>query len=233
MRRQRSREDLIESHLPLARALAARYHHGPEPMEDLVQVAAMGLVKAADRWDPDRGFAFSTFAVPTILGELRRHFRDATWDVRPPRGLQERSLALERAWNTLLDRHGREPTVAQLAEGLQLAPAEVVEGLSAMRYRKLPSLDAPARAADEAIVVGDTVGSEDEGYARTESQDAFDRLIGRLGERDRTMLSLRFQHDLRQAEIGRRIGLSQMQVSRLIRAALETLAAAPELRAAT
>jgi RNA polymerase sigma-B factor len=201
-------------------------------MEDLVQVAAMGLVKAADRWDPDRGFAFSTFAVPTILGELRRHFRDATWDMRPPRGLQERSLVVERGWNTFLDRDGREPTVAQLAERLGLAPEEVVEGLSAMQFRKLLSLDAPARAADETIDVGDTVGSEDDGYARADSQDAFDRLLGRLGERDRTVLSLRFQHDLRQVEIGTRIGLSQMQVSRLIRAALETLAGAPELRAA-
>src|SRR4051812_16059939 len=122
MRCQRSREELIVRHLPLARALASRYRHGPEAMEDLVQVAAVGLVKAADRWDPDRGFAFSTFAVPTILGELRRHFRDATWGMRPPRALQERSLAVERASNTLLDRDGREPTVAQLAEHLGLAP---------------------------------------------------------------------------------------------------------------
>src|SRR5215204_7296167 len=153
MRRHRSRENLIVRHLPLARALASRYRHSPEPMEDLVQVASMGLVKAADRWDPGRGFAFSTFAVPTILGELRRHFRDATWDIRPPRALQERSMAVERAWNSLLDRDGREPTVAQLAERLGLAPEEVVEGLSAMRHRKLPSLDAPARAAaaDETI----------------------------------------------------------------------------------
>ena len=142
-------------------------------------------------------------------------------------------MAVERAWNSLLDRDGREPTVAQLAERLGLAPEEVVEGLSAMRHRKLPSLDAPARAAaDETIDIGATVGSEDDGYARADSQDAFDRLLGRLDERDRTLLSLRFQHDLRQVEIGRRVGYSQMHVSRLIKAALERLAGAPEPRAA-
>ena len=232
MRRHRSRENLIVRHLPLARALASRYRHGPESMEDLVQVAAVGLVKAADRWDPGRGFAFSTFAVPTILGELRRHFRDATWGMRPPRGLQERTLVVERASNRLLDRDGREPTVAQLAAHCGLTPEEVVEGLGAMRYRKLLSLDAPARSADEEIEVADTVGSEDGGYARADSQDAFQRLLSRLDQRERTLLSLRFEHDLRQAEIGRRTGYSQMHVSRLIKAALERLAGAPELRAA-
>ena len=233
-RRPPFREALIERHLPLARRLAYRYRHSIEPMDDLVQVASMGLVKAADRWDPDRGFEFSSFAVPTILGELRRHFRDATWDIRPPRGLLQRCLLVERAWNRLLERDGREPRITDLATYLGWSPEDVGEGLGALRCRKLQSLDAPARIAadDEAIEVGDTIGTEDGGYADAESRDAFDRLLGRFDERDRAMLRLRFEHDLLQSEIGERIGCSQMHVSRVLRRSLETLAESGELRAA-
>src|SRR5215210_3497778 len=131
MRRHRSRENLIVSHLPLARALASRYRHGPEPMEDLVQVAALGLVKAADRWDPDRGFAFATFAVPTILGELRRYFRDSTWTVRPTRGLLDALPSIEQAREAIGATTGREPTIDELAERLGRSPAVVAEALQA------------------------------------------------------------------------------------------------------
>ncbi len=228
-----ARDELIERHLPLARALAYRYRYTREPMDDLVQAASVGLVKAADRWEPERGFAFSTFATPTILGELRRHFRDHTWDVRPPRSLQELCLVVERAGNRLLDREGREPTAGELARHLDLPTDDVAEALRALRHRKLPSLDAPAQAAEDArFDVGDTVGCEDAGYDQVDSQDMLDRLIGRFDERVQTVLRLRFQHDLLQSDIARRVGCSQMHVSRLIGGALDSLASAPELRAA-
>jgi RNA polymerase sigma-B factor len=227
------REALIERHLPLARALASRYRHSPEPLEDLVQVASVGLVKAAHRWDPDRGYAFAAFAVPTIAGELRRHIRDRTWAVRPPRALQELSLRVEGGRNALLDREGREPTVADLAERLQLSPAQVVEGLSATGCRKLPSLDAPVRnCGDDAICVGDTVGSDDDGYAGVESRDAFDRTIARLPRRERAILRLRFEQGLLQSEIGARLGCSQVKVSRLLSKSLEALAQPHDMPAA-
>jgi RNA polymerase sigma-B factor len=228
-----ARDALIESHLPLARSLAHRYRHHPEPIEDLVQVAALGLVKAAHRFDPGRGFAFSSFAVPTILGELRRYFRDATWDVRPPRRLQETTMSVERAWNAVIARTGREPTLAELADHLGWPASEVAEGLLAMECRRLPSLDAPAQAGDDdAISVGDAVGGAEPGYAHVEARDAFDRLIAGLDARARTMLRLRFEHSLVQAEIGARLGCSQMQVSRIIRRSLEQISGSPALRAA-
>jgi RNA polymerase sigma-B factor len=227
-----NRNELIERHLPLARALAARYRRGPEPFDDLVQVASIGLVKAAERWDPARGYAFSSYAVPTILGELRRYFRDATWDVRPPRRLQETSLVLERARNALRTRDGREPTAAMLADHLGRPVHELVEGLQAIECRKLPSLDAPARViGDEAVTFGDTVAGEEPGYARVEAEDAFDRLIARVDTSARAMLRLRFEHDLPQREIGAQLGCSQMSVSRTIRLALERLSHTAELPA--
>jgi RNA polymerase sigma-B factor len=225
-----SRDALIESHLPLARALALRYRHGPEPLEDLVQVASVGLVKAAHRWDPGRGHAFSSYAVPTILGELRRHFRDATWDVRPPRGLQEVCLSVDRTRSALLRRTGHEPTVAELAEHLGLSVQDTAEALQAMQCRRLLSIDAPANAVeDEAISVADAIGCEEAGYARAEAQDAFDRLILGFDKRARTMLRLRFEDELRQSEISARVGCSQMHVSRIIKSALERLASSPQL----
>ena len=233
MSRPPSRNELIERHLPLARALAHRYRYAREPMADLVQVASVGLVKAADRWEPGRGFAFSTFATPTILGELRRHFRDHSWDVRPPRSLQELCLLVERAGNRLLDLEGREPTVGDLARHLDRPMDEVAEALRALGQRRLLSLDAPARAAEDAgFEVRDTVGCEELGYEQVDSQDKLDRLIGRFDEREQTVLRLRFQDDLLQSDIGRRVGCSQTHVSRLIRGALDSLANVSELRAA-
>jgi RNA polymerase sigma-B factor len=229
-----SRDALIESHLPLARALAFRYRRGAEPLDDLVQVASVGLVKAAHRWEPARGNAFSSFAVPTILGELRRHFRDATWDVRPPRRLQELSMSIEKAWSTVFSRHGHEPTVAELAEYLGLSTRETAEGLRAMEGRRLPSLDAPANdGGTDVIELGHAVGCEEAGYARIQAQDSFDRLLAGFDKRTRTMLRLRFEDDLLQWEISDRVGCSQMHVSRIIKGALERLASSPQLHVAT
>ncbi|MEA2291200.1 MAG: polymerase sigma-B factor [Solirubrobacteraceae bacterium] len=221
---ERARAMLIERHLPLARRLAYRYRRGSEPAEDLVQVACLGLVKAADRWDPDRGFAFSTLAVPTILGELRRHFRDATWTVRPPRGLQETCLRVERARSELAAASGREASALDVADRLGLSRGEVEEALQATRGRRADSLDVPP-ADDESRVqtAGDAFGHEDSGYALAEARLTIERLSSRLDPRAREVLRLRFEEDLTQPEIGERVGCSQMQVSRIIRTSLETL----------
>jgi len=231
-RRQRAgdalaREILIERHLPLSRALAARYRRSAEPMDDLRQVAAVGLVKAVDRWDPERGFEFATFAVPTILGELRRHFRDATWDVRPPRPVQELHQQVDRARDALYGRHGREPRPHELAQHLDRPYAAVVEALRAGHGRHVRSLDAAVHDdPEQATTVAETVGGDDIEYERTEVRLTLDRLLRTLDRRAREVLRLRFVLELQQAEIGERIGCSQMHVSRIIRAALEKLALA-------
>src|SRR4051794_15307732 len=138
----RARDELIERYMPLARSLALRYRRASEPLDDLIQVASVGLVKAVDRWDPDRGLAFSSYAVPTILGELRRYFRDSTWDVRPARDLQELCLAVEEAREALWIDLGHSPTVNELAKHLERTPEEVMEALQASEARSVRSLDA-------------------------------------------------------------------------------------------
>jgi RNA polymerase sigma-B factor len=219
---ERVRERMIERYLPLARSLARRYRRTPVPMDDLVQVASMGLVKAVDRWDPGRGVAFVSYAEPTILGELRRYFRDSSWDVRPPRRIQELCLALEPTREQLAATTGREPTVAELAERLDRPPGEVLEAMSAGQGRMVPSLDEGGEAASAA----ERVGAPDRGYDRVESDDAFERITSILDRRAREIVRLRFEEDLRQSEIAVRVGLSQMHVSRLLRSSLETLYAA-------
>jgi RNA polymerase sigma-B factor len=215
---------LIERYLPLARRLAYRYRRGSEPADDLVQVACVGLVKAADRWDPDRGYAFSTLAVPTILGELRRYFRDATWSVRPPRGLQELCLRVERARAELTAASGREPAVADVADRLGLPCQQVEEALQASEGRRADSLDM-STAEDESSFqsAGDLIGREDSGYALAEARVTLERLTSTLDHRAREVLRLRYEEDMTQPEIGERVGCSQMHVSRIIRASLQTL----------
>jgi RNA polymerase sigma-B factor len=217
---------LIERYIPLAHSLALRYRRGIEPAEDLIQVACLGLVNAVDRWNPDRGFAFSSFAVPTILGELRRHFRDRTWDVRPPRHLQELSRSLEAARHEMGAATGREPSVAELAVRLDRSPDEVLEALHAAEGRRAGSLDMLVRVDDaESATVGDLLGHEDEEYARVEAAATFERLIATLDDRAREVLRLRFEEDLRQCEIGQRVGCSQIHVSRILKASLDALVA--------
>jgi len=219
-----ARNQLIERYMPLARSLALRYRRASEPLDDLVQVASVGLVKAVDRWDPDRGLAFSSYAVPTILGELRRYFRDSTWDVRPARDLQELCLAVEEARESLWSELGRSPTVSDIAGHVGRAPEQVVEALQATEGRSLRSLDAPVHEEEgDSASAGELIGDDDPEFDRVEAGVTIERLTAVLDERAREILRLRFQEDLLQSEIAEQVGCSQMHVSRIIRSSLEKL----------
>jgi RNA polymerase sigma-B factor len=219
-----ARTALIERYMPLARSLALRYRRASEPMDDLIQVASVGLVKAVDRWDPDRGLAFSSYAVPTILGELRRYFRDSTWDVRPARDMQELCLAVEEARDTLWIELGRSPTVDDLAKQLNRPQEEVLEALQATEGRSLRSLDAPVHEEEgDSASAGELIGADDPEFDRVEAGVTIERLSGVLDDRAREILHLRFSEDLLQSEIAERVGCSQMHVSRIIRSSLEKL----------
>jgi RNA polymerase sigma-B factor len=220
-----ARELLIRRFTPLARSLARRYAHTSEPFEDLMQVASLGLLKAVDRFDPDRAIAFASFAVPTILGELRRYFRDSSWGVHIPRDLQERALKLGGAQEELTRRNGRAPTVNELAVYLELGTEEVLDALQAAQaYDALP-LDAPAglRDMDEKMTLLDALGEDDERYEWVDLDATVATALKHLPLRERGIIRLRFIEELSQLEIARRIGISQMQVSRLLRQSLEQL----------
>lgn len=221
----RARDELIERFLPLARTLARRYIRTSEPYEDLVQVASLGLVNAVNRYDPSRGHAFTSFAVPTILGELRRHFRDTGWAVHVPRGLQERSRKISEAQQLLTNRTGRPPTVAALSEYLELSTEEVLDGLHAGEAYDAASLNAP-RPGDEdegGSSYLDTIGTDDERLGRVDDAATIFAAAAELPERERQILYLRFAKDLTQTEIADVIGVSQMQISRLLRKSLSKL----------
>ena len=218
------REMLVERYLPLARQLANRYRSPHEPFDDLFQVAALGLIKAIDRFELDRGIAFSSFAVPTVLGELKRYFRDRTWSVRVPRDLQELSLRVDRATSDLTLELRRQPTVPEISARVDASVEEVLEALHAGGAHRAVSLDAPRGSGDDAgTTFGDTVPIEDTRLRLAEDRVALAQLMRRLTPREREVLLLRFVGDLTQAEIGERIGRSQMQVSRIIRQALARL----------
>jgi RNA polymerase sigma-B factor len=218
------REMLIERFLPLARQLARRYQRPEEPFDDLFQVASLGLVKAIDRFDLQREVAFSSYAVPTILGEIKRYFRDRTWSVRVPRDLQELALKVDRAVAALsLDLH-RQPTVEEIGEKVGAEPEDVLEALEASGAYRASSLEAPRGGEDDAgDTLGDTLGSDEEGFALAEHRATLAHLMKSLSAREREVLRLRFEEDLTQGEIGERIGVSQMQVSRIIRQSLGRL----------
>jgi RNA polymerase sigma-B factor len=223
---ERAREELIERYLPLARRLARRYQRSEEPLEDLTQVASLGLLKAVDRYDTSRHTAFSSFAVPTILGELRRHFRDRTWSVRVPRELQELALRVDKTAAALSTEHGRASTVAEIAAALDVSEEQVLEALQAAGAYRAGSLDAPRAGGGEdssGESVGDAIGVREGGFERAEERATLGPMFAHITERERLVLTLRFAEDLTQAEIGERIGVSQMQVSRLIRQALARL----------
>jgi RNA polymerase sigma-B factor len=216
-------EELVRRFMPLARSLAMRYRGGSERIEDLSQVASLALVKALRGYDPERGGRFKAYAAPTILGELRRHFRDHSWRLHMPRSLQERSLAVERASATLADELGESPTVAQIADRLELEEEEVLDVLQARESQRSVSLDAPVRRDEpESVPRVETIGGAELGFDSVEAQLAIER-CAELDDRERTAIELRFTEDLNQYEIGERMGISQMQVSRLLRRGLAKL----------
>jgi RNA polymerase sigma-B factor len=218
------REALVERFLPLARQLAMRYEGPSHSYEDVFQVACLALVKAVDRFEPDRGVAFSSYAVPTVLGEIKRWFRDQTWAVHVARELQERALRVSGAVDDLAARLGRAPTIAEVAAATGASTEDVLEALEAAGAHRAASLDAPVRADDDAeMALGDTLGALDDAIAAAEQRADLSALVGRLGARERAALQLRFEEDLTQAEIAALLGVSQMQVSRVLRRALERL----------
>jgi RNA polymerase sigma-B factor len=222
---RQAREALFERFLPLARGLAHRYHNPHEPLEDLIQVAGVGLLYAIDRFDPDRGTHFSSFAIPTIIGELKRHFRTTAWTVHVPRRPQELALRVEHAVRELSDRRGRPPAPAELAEFLKIDVADVLMGLEAGSAHFSASLDAPTTTSDvpEPQLLGESFGCHEEGYDLVDVTLSLAAAIVRLPRREQTVLRLRTERDLKQSEIAGKIGCSQMQVSRLLRAATEHL----------
>jgi RNA polymerase sigma-B factor len=219
-----ARDALVERFMPLARSLARRYDRSSEPFDDLVQVACLGLVKAVDRFDVERGHAFASFAVPTILGELKRYFRDSGWAVHVPRGPQERALKVEEAQQSLTLRTGRAPTVSEIAEYLEMSIEDVLGALQAAQAYDALSLDAPRPSRDgDSETYGESLGEEDDRFALVDADVTVAEALRQLPERERRVLQLRFVEDLTQTEIAKRVGVSQMQVSRLLRRALEQL----------
>ena len=221
---QRAREELVERFLPLARNLARRYAGAREPFDDLLQVASLGLVKAIDRFDINRGAAFSSFAVPTILGELKRYFRDLGWSVHVPRGAQEQALKVQEAQERLTSRSGRPPTVNELAQYLELEVADVLDALETAAAHHSASLDAPREDRDdESGSLVDLFGEEDGRYELIEEATTISVAARELTPRERRVLALRFAGDMTQTQIAQEIGVSQMQVSRILRRALTQL----------
>ncbi len=219
-----AREALVQMYMPLARGLARRYGRSSEPFEDLLQVASLGLLKALDRYDAGRGRPFPSFAVPTILGEMRRYFRDSGWAVHVPRGSQERALKVRDAQERLAAAYGRAPTVNQLAEYLEFDTEDVIDALQAIQAYETVSLDAPRpRANDEVVAYGDTLGQDDGHYELVELDATVTAVLRHIPARERLILHMRFVDDLTQTEIAERVGISQMQVSRLLRRSLEQL----------
>jgi RNA polymerase sigma-B factor len=228
------RDAVVERFLPLARQLAARYQRPEEPFDDVYQVACFGLVKAVDRFDVDRGVAFSSYAVPTITGEIKRHFRDRAWSVRVPRDLQDLALRVERVVGDLTRELGRQPSVDEVAAVTDTEPEAVLEAMQASSAYRATSLDMPRPSGDDdpGATLGDTVGMAEEGYGRAEQRVMLAHLMRSLTVRERQVVTLRFEHDLTQAAIGERIGVSQMQVSRVLRQALAKLRALAQADAA-
>lgn len=221
--RPRLRERAIEAWLPLAQHLANRYSGRGEPTDDLAQTAAIGLIKAIDKFDPSRGVDFAGYAIPTIIGELKRHFRDRTWDIRVPRRLQELRLGISEANSTLLQSLGRSPTVADIAAHLNLTEEEVLEGLEGARAYNAVSLSTPAGDSERATELGDMLGAEDGEYELAELRVALGPALATLDAREQRILTLRFYGNLTQSQIAEQIGVSQMHVSRLLARALAKL----------
>ncbi|MEU5515860.1 RNA polymerase sigma factor SigF [Streptomyces griseoaurantiacus] len=216
------RNRLVRMHLPLVEHLARRFRNRGEPLDDLTQVATIGLIKSVDRFDPDRGVEFSTYATPTVVGEIKRHFRDKGWAVRVPRRLQELRLALTTATAELSQLHGRSPTVHELAEKLAISEEEVLEGLESANAYSTLSLDVPD-TDDESPAVADTLGAEDEALEGVEYRESLKPLLEDLPPREKRILLLRFFANMTQSQIAQEVGISQMHVSRLLARTLAQL----------
>ena len=216
----RQRDELVTSHLGLAHQLARRFGNRGEPHDDLVQVASLALVRSAERFDPERGIMFSTFAAASIVGELKRHFRDRGWAVRAPRRLQELLLEIGSTVERLSQELGRAPTVPELAEAINASESDILEALEAGQSYRASSLDAPLV---EGQTMADSLGSDDEGFNRVEHRSALSKAMDSLSARDRTIVNLRFVEGLSQSQIAAQLGVSQMQVSRLLAACLRQL----------
>jgi RNA polymerase sigma-B factor len=220
--RPRLRDEAITAWLPMARRLARRYAGRGEAIEDLTQVATVGLIKAIDRYDTSVGLDFTAFAIPTIVGELKRHFRDRTWSMRVPRRLQELRLSITRASGELVQTLGRSPTVADVATYLGVGEEEVLEGLECARAYRARSLSTPVGPAED-CELGDHLGADDDGYARTDFHVSLGPAMQHLTEREQLIVILRFSGNQTQTQIAERIGVSQMHVSRLLSGALAKL----------
>jgi RNA polymerase sigma-B factor len=219
------REELVRRYLPFARSLALRYRGASESFDDLLQVASLGLVNAVDRFDPARGTPFAAFASPTILGELKRHFRDRVWTVRVPRGLHDRMAEVDKAVNELTVELQRSPSVGEIAARMEVDPTDVLEVLEANHNRRPLSLDRPVGGEEDESPAAEWVGEEDEGFELVEDKLALEEVLPHLDARERLVLQLRFVEDLTQSQIAERIGHSQMHVSRILRRTLERIRA--------
>ena len=221
--RNRLRDDLVEAHLPLVEYLARRFRNRGEPLDDLIQVATIGLIKSVDRFDLERGVEFSTYATPTIVGEIKRHFRDKGWAIRVPRRLQELKLSLTKATSELSQRNGRSPTVAELAAHLQMTEEEILEGLESANAYSAVSLDAPDGGDDDSPAVADTLGIMDDSLEGVEYRESLKPLLEKLPPREKRILLLRFFGNMTQSQIAAELGISQMHVSRLLARTLAQL----------
>ncbi|MFB4196408.1 RNA polymerase sigma factor SigF [Streptomyces carpaticus] len=216
------RNALVRMHLPLVEHLARRFRNRGEPLDDLTQVATIGLIKSVDRFDPERGVEFSTYATPTVVGEIKRHFRDKGWAVRVPRRLQELRLSLSTATAELSQQHGRAPTVHELAQRLNISEEEVLEGLESANAYSTLSLDVPD-TDDESPAVADTLGAEDDALEGVEYRESLKPLLEELPPREKKILLLRFFGNMTQSQIAQEVGISQMHVSRLLARTLAQL----------
>lgn len=223
--RRALRDELVEMHLPLVEYLARRFRNRGEPYDDLVQVATIGLIKSVDRFETDRGVEFSTYATPTIVGEIKRHFRDKGWTIRVPRRLQELKLSLTKATGELSQRNGRSPTVAELAAHLQMTEEEVLEGLESANAYSAVSLDAPDGGDSDAPSVADSLGVQDQALEGVEYRESLKPLLEKLPAREKKILLLRFFGNQTQSQIAGELGISQMHVSRLLARTLSQLRA--------
>ena len=223
LQRQRVRDELVEMHLPLVEYLARRFRNRGEPLDDLVQVATIGLIKSVDRFDLERGVEFSTYATPTIVGEIKRHFRDKGWAIRVPRRLQELKLSLTKATSELSQKNGRAPTVAELAQHLEMSEEDVLEGLESANAYSAVSLDAPDAGDDDSPAVADSLGATDDALEGVEYRESLKPLLEKLPPREKKILQLRFFGNMTQSQIAAELGISQMHVSRLLARTLATL----------